>query len=125
MDPWVQAYMAGMKCFGEKRYADAIVNYRKALELRPGELDLFHALAAAQMYSGALDEAIATANRIVELDPSDHFVHTSLSMMYQRKGDIPEAEAQAAKSRMKAWKTELKTNPNAPPPDDGPMKVIQ
>jgi Flp pilus assembly protein TadD len=125
MEPWVQAYMAGMKCLSEKRYADAIAQYRKALELRPGEIDLLHALAAAHMYAGELDDAISTANRIVELDPGDHLVHTSLSMMYQRKGNIEEAESQAAKARMKAWKAELKKNPNAPPPDDGPIKVLQ
>jgi len=26
---------------------------------------------------------------------------------------------------MASWKQELKKNPNAPPPDEGPMKVVQ
>ncbi|MEZ5977316.1 MAG: tetratricopeptide repeat protein [Planctomycetota bacterium] len=125
MEPWVQAYMAGMKRFGADDYPGAAVHYRESLELRPDNTEVLHALAAALMYAGDLDEAIATADRIVELDPTDHLVHTSLSMMYQRKGMIDEAEAQAAKARLKAWKAELKQNPNAPPPDDGPMNVIQ
>jgi Flp pilus assembly protein TadD len=125
MDPWMQAYMDGMKLFGQNKYGEAAEQYRKALELQPDTTDVLHALAAALMYSGELDEGIATANRIVELDPADHLVHTTLSMMYQRKGDIDTAEAEAAKARLKAWKQELKENPNAPKPDADGMRVIQ
>jgi len=60
-----------------------------------------------------------------ELDPADHMAHTSLSMFWQRKGDIDEAERQAAHARMKAWKAELKRNPGAPPPDEGGLGVLQ
>ncbi|WP_419186022.1 tetratricopeptide repeat protein [Rohdeia mirabilis] len=121
----MQAYMDGMKLFGQNKYGEAAEQYRKALELQPDTTDVLHALAAALMYSGDLDEGIATANRIVELDPEDHLVHTSLSMMYQRKGDIDTAEAEAAKARLKAWKQELKENPHAPKPDEDGMRVIQ
>ena len=41
-------------------------------------------------------------------------------MFYQRKGLIPEAEKEQAKARMLNWKQELKTNPNAPPPETQP-----
>ncbi len=74
--------------------------------------------------AGALDEAIQIGNRIVELDPEDPFAHTSLSMFLQRKGLIPEAEAEAAKARLVSWKLELRKNPNAPPPEEG-FKVLQ
>ena len=64
--------------------------------------------------------------RIVELDPDDAFAHTSLSMFYQRKGMIDEAEAEGAKARMLSWKEELRKNPDAPPPGPaGSMNVIQ
>ena len=38
-----------------------------------------------------------SANRITELDPDDVLAHTSLSILYQRKGMVPEAEAEAAR----------------------------
>ncbi|HKX46366.1 MAG TPA: tetratricopeptide repeat protein [Planctomycetota bacterium] len=124
-DTWTQRYLAGLKLFGQQRHTDAIAEYRAALALAPDNTDVLHALAMAQMHAGLLDEAIATGNRIVELDPADAMAHTSLSMFWQRKGDIEEAERQAAHARMKAWKAELKKNPDAPPPDEGGLGVLQ
>jgi len=125
MDPWVERYMEGMKLYGQQDYAAAAAKYAEALELAPDNTEVLHALAAANMHGGELDEAIKVANRIVELDPNDHLVHTTLSMIYVRKEDIDAAEAEQAKARMKAWKQELKDNPDAPPPDEDGMKVIQ
>ena len=122
----VTHYKEGLKLFGEGRHKEAIEVYRKALESDPDWTDGLHALAMAQMQAGLLDDAIATGLRIVELDPKDAFAHTSLSMFYQRKDMIPEAEAEAAKARMLSWKEELKKNPNAPPPGPaGSMDVVQ
>lgn len=119
-------YLAGLKLFGEDKHAEAIVEYRKALELSPDWVDALHALCTSQSKLGDQDAAIATVNRIIELEPNDAFAYTSLSIFLQRKGDVPGAEAAAAKARMISWKEELKTNPNAPPPSaPGPMDVIQ
>jgi Tfp pilus assembly protein PilF len=38
-------------------------------------------------------EAIEVSQRIAALDPEDVLAHTSLSILYQKKGMIPEAEA--------------------------------
>ena len=46
--------------------------------------------------------------RITELDPDDVLAHTSLSVLYQKKGMIPEAEAEGAKARVLGWKQQLK-----------------
>ena len=119
-------YLAGLKLFGENRHEEAIVEYRKALELSPDWTDALHALATAQSKLGRQDEAIATIERIIELEPDDAFAYTSLSIFLQRQGKIPEAEAAAAKARMLSWKQELKKNPNAPPPGPaGGMNVVQ
>jgi Flp pilus assembly protein TadD len=55
-----------------------------------------------------LDDAIAIANRIAEIDPNDVLAHTSLSILYQKKGMIPEAEAEGNKARILGWKQQLK-----------------
>jgi Tfp pilus assembly protein PilF len=48
------------------------------------------------------------AQRIAEIDPDDVLAHTSLSVLYQKKGMIPEAEAEGAKARVLGWKQQLK-----------------
>jgi Flp pilus assembly protein TadD len=55
-----------------------------------------------------LDEAIAVAKRLEKLDPDDVLVHTSLSVLYQKKGMIPEAEEEGNKARILGWKQQLK-----------------
>jgi len=74
---------------------------------------------------GDQDAALATIARVIASDPDDPFAYTSQSIFYQRKGLIPEAEKAQAQARMASWKQDLKKNPNAPPPDTGPMKVVQ
>ena len=119
-------YLAGLAQFGLNQHEAAIAEFKQALDLSPDWLDCLHALATAQSKLGSQDEAIATIQRVIELDPSDPFAHTSLSIFLQRKGLIPEAEKAQAQARMASWKQELKKNPNAPPPDNmGEIKVVQ
>lgn len=119
-------YLAGLALFGKNQHAEAITEFRKALELSPDWAEGLHALATAQSKLGLHDEAIATIQRVIELEPGDPFAHTSLSIFLQRKGLIPEAEKAQAQARMASWKQELKKNPNAPPPDNmGEIKVVQ
>lgn len=119
-------YLAGLKLFGEERHAEAVEEYKQALELSPDWTEALHALATAYSKLGDQDQAIATVRRVLELEPDDAFGYTSLSIFLQRKGLIPEAEQAAAKARMISWKEELKRNPDAPPPTPpGGMNVVQ
>lgn len=120
----MQHYMKGLELFGQNRHREAIEEYDHALRIEPDRTDVILAKATAQMNAGLLDEAVATGKRLVELDAEDPFAHTTLSMIYQRKNMIEEAEKEQAKARMLSWKQELKENPNAPPPS-GSMGVIQ
>jgi Flp pilus assembly protein TadD len=118
-------YKQGLSLFGQQKFEEAIVAFQHALETRPQWAEAMHALATAQSKSGNHDSALATIEKVIALDPEDPFAYTSQSIFLQRKGLIPEAEKAQAKARMASWKQELKKNPNAPPPDDGPMKVVQ
>lgn len=125
MTTHVEHYKKGLGLFGKGAHAEAIVEFRAALEAKPDWLEALHALATAQSRLGDQDAALATLERVIQLDPEDPFAYTSQSIFYQRKGLVPEAEKAQAKARMASWKQDLKKNPNAPPPDTGPMKVVQ
>ena len=54
---------------------------------------------------GDLDGAVAAAKKLIELEPDDPLSHTNLSILFQMKGMIAEAEdekAQAMQLEMKA-----------------------
>ncbi len=125
MSDAIEAYKRATGLYGEAKYEEAIAAYEEAIGHKPDWPEAMLGLAMAQMQANKLDAAIATGNRVVELDPNDPSAYTSLSMFWQRKGDIDEAEKQQAKARMASWRQELKDNPEAPRPEDDGMKVVQ
>jgi tetratricopeptide (TPR) repeat protein len=102
------SYYSALDHYAEGRLQEAIADYNAAIASDPTFLDAMHGLARAYQDSGAFDQAIEVANRIVQVDPDDVLAHTSLSILYQRKGMIPEAEAESAKARVLGWKQQLK-----------------
>ena len=101
-------YYSALDHYGEGRLAEAIADYRAAITADPTFLDAMHGLARAYQDTEQLDAAIEVASRITDLDPDDVLAHTSLSILVQRKGMVPEAEAEAAKARVLGWKQQLK-----------------
>ena len=91
-------YKAGIEHFAQGRTAEAIEAHRKAIALDGGLAMAWNGLAMALAKQGDLDAAIAAAHRYVELDPEEPLAHTSLSMLYQQAGRIPEAEEEKALS---------------------------
>ena len=86
----------------------ALAEYQKSLEADPQFTEAMHGMSRALQDLNRLDEAIAVAYRIVDVDPEDILAHTSLSVLYQKKGMIPEAEAEGNKARVLGWKEQLK-----------------
>lgn len=101
-------YYAGLDLFAEGKYAEAAAQYRRATAADPTFTDALHALSKALQELHDLDGAIEASKRISELDPDDVLAHTSLSILYQRKGMVPEAEAEANKARILGWKQTLR-----------------
>jgi len=100
-------YDQGVDLFGEGKLEEAIAAYQKALALDPTYSDALHGLAQAYYAKEDFDNSIATARRIVELDPDDVLAYTSISRACQRQGRIPEAEEAANKARVLGWKKQL------------------
>ena len=79
---------------------DAIALYRNCVALDPGFFDGWHALGMALLKTGSVKEAIGCGLQSVTLQPNDLLAWTSLSQMYVRDGNIPEAEAAKGNARI-------------------------
>ena len=101
-------YYAALDLVAEGHHAQAVEEYRQALAADPGFTDALHGLSRALQDLDRFDEAIEASKRIAELDPDDVLAHTSLSILYQKKGMVPEAEAEGNKARVLGWKQQLK-----------------
>jgi tetratricopeptide (TPR) repeat protein len=103
-----ECYYRALDFFSEGKHEEAIGEYKKAVELDPSFTDAMHGLCRSYQDLERFDEAIEIASKIAEIDPTDILAHTSLSILYQRKGMVPEAEAEANKARILGWKQQLK-----------------
>jgi tetratricopeptide (TPR) repeat protein len=101
-------YYAALDHFAEGDHEQALEEYRKSVAADPTFTEALHGMARTLQDLDRLDEAIEAANRIAEIDPDDILAHTSLSVLYQKKGMVPEAEAEANKARVLGWKQQLK-----------------
>jgi Flp pilus assembly protein TadD len=101
-------YYAALDLVAEGHHEQAVAKYQKSLECDPTFTEAMHGLSRALQDLSRLDEAIAVAQRIAEVDPDDVLAHTSLSVLYQKKGMIPEAEAEGNKARVLGWKQQLR-----------------
>ena len=105
-------YFAALDFVAEGDPERALNEYRKAIDADPNFTEAMHGMTRALEDLERFDEAIAVAKRIAELDPDDVLAHTSLSVLYRKKGMIPEAEAEGNKARVLGWKQQLK-NPSS------------
>ena len=101
-------YYAALDLMADGMLEEAVAAYRESLAIDPTFTEAMHGLARALQDLQRYDEAIGVAQKITELDPDDVLAHTSLSVLYQKKGMIPEAEAEGAKARVLGWKQQLK-----------------
>jgi predicted Zn-dependent protease len=81
-------------------FDEAIVLYRRCVAQDPGFFDGWHALGMALLKTGHVKEAIGCGLQSVSLQPNDLLAWTSLSQMYVRDGNIPEAEAAKGNARI-------------------------
>jgi tetratricopeptide (TPR) repeat protein len=107
-------YYAALDLFADGDQERALEEYRKAVGADPSFTEAMHGLARTLQDLNRLEEAISVAQRIAEIDPDDVLAHTSLSVLYQKKGMIPEAEAEANKARVLGWKQQLKKPGSGP-----------
>lgn len=105
-------YSEGMELFAQNKLDEAVAAYLRALEDDPNYVDALHALAMTYAHQEKLDLAIETGKRLVTAAPDDELAYTSLSIFYQQKGMIAEAESIAAKAKTLGWKRQLSEQKN-------------
>jgi Flp pilus assembly protein TadD len=95
-----ELYDAATKLKNSGDLAGAVAKLEEVLTLEPAHVLAHSALAVYLQKLGRNDESIAHAVRVTELEPNDHFSFTQLSVIYQRCGKIPEAEAAMAQAHL-------------------------
>src|ERR1700752_952898 len=103
-------YYSALDLMADGQLQKAVEVYRQSLNADPTFTEAKHGRARALQDRDRSNEAIDVAKKIAEIDPDDVLAHTSLSVLYQKKGMIPEAEAEGAKARVLGWKQQLKKN---------------
>jgi len=107
-DATMELYFRGLDLIAEGKSEAAVLLLRESVALDPQFLDAQHALIRALQDAGQLDEAIRTVQQLIALDPDDVLAHTRLSILYQAKGRVPEAEAEATRAKLMGWKKQLR-----------------
>jgi Flp pilus assembly protein TadD len=103
-------YREGFKHFAEDRIDEAIDCYQRAVEAEPDLAIAWNGLSMTLKRKGDLDGAIAAGMKILELEPGDPLGHTNLSILYQLKGMIQEAEDEKALAMQLQLKVESQSD---------------
>lgn len=88
----------GCLALGELDEAAAL--YRRCVAIDPDFFDGWHALGMALLKLEKVKEAIGCGLQATTLKPNDLLAWTSLSQMYVRDGNIPEAETAKGNARI-------------------------
>ena len=89
-------YRQGFQHFANDRFDEAIGLFHEALGVDPQLAIAWNGVSMAHRLRGDLEQAIEAGLRLIELEPEDALSHTNLSILYQMRGMIPEAEEERA-----------------------------
>ncbi|MCF6148503.1 MAG: tetratricopeptide repeat protein [Candidatus Kuenenia sp.] len=81
----------GLSFFNQKKYDDAIVEFKKALEVNPNHYEARYDLGMAYYAKGMIDESLAELKRAIELNPKEPKAHYNIAFAYMAKQMVPEA----------------------------------
>ena len=94
-----ELYDAALTHFAENDLEAAVNAFKKLVETYPDYIEGFLGLGHAYERLGRYDEAVEAVQQAIDINPKDPLAYTSLSVCYQRKGMIQEAEDAMAKSQ--------------------------
>ncbi len=91
---WLQSLAYVVRGAHDMRLHDdegVILNYTRAIELSPEDLDYYYARGHAYWHKRELGLAIADFSRVIELNPDDYYAHLVRGAIYREKGFFPQA----------------------------------
>ncbi len=94
-----ELYDVALTHFADNDLEAAVNAFKELIETYPNYIEGYLGLGHAYERLSQYDEAIEAVEIAIEINPDDPLVYTSLSMCYQRKGMIQEAEDAMAKSQ--------------------------
>ena len=94
-----ELYDKGLTHFGNNELEKAVAAFDELIKQYPDYADGYIGLGHAYERMHKYDEAIEAIKKAIEINPNDNLAYTSLSVCYQRKGMIPEAEEAKAMSQ--------------------------
>ena len=103
-------YREGFKHFADDRITEAVDCYQRAVDAEPDLAIAWNGLSMTLRRKGDLDGAIEAGLKMVQLEPDDPLSHTNLSILYQAKGMIQEAEDEKALAMQLQLKAESDTS---------------
>ena len=104
-----ELFDAALDCMERGDSAGAVTQFEAVLQRNGSHVEARHGLIRALEDAGRVDDALAAVQSLIAADPDDVLAQTRLSMIFQRKGMIAEAEAAAAKAKILGWKEELRS----------------
>ncbi len=112
-----ELYYAALDRLADGDARGAAESFRAALLADPAFLDAQHGLIRALQDAGAYDEGLSVAKSLAEQAPDDVLAYTALSILYQHKGMVPEAEEAATRAKLLGWKQQLRAGNEAGQPE--------
>lgn len=76
----------GVRLLKQGKAKEAILEFQKALKLKPDYATARLNLAYAYDLQGQVDEAMAEYEKAIELEPGNSLVHSNLGVLYDKKG---------------------------------------
>ncbi len=99
------AFDNGLKLAAEGKYAEAIVEYKKALEKDPEQPYVLANMADALSKNNQNDEALASYQKAIALKPDDAAMYTNMGVLLGKMGKVAESQ--------EAFKKAASVNPGA------------
>jgi Flp pilus assembly protein TadD len=106
----------GLELLGAGNAVGAAQSFRDAIAADADHVEAHHGLVRALRDTGQFGQSVAAAMALTDLTPDDPLAHTALSIALQTAGQVPQAEAAAARARILEWKAQLNT-----PSDEGSL----
>lgn len=88
----------GISLYNQGKYTEAIVEFKKALELEPDHYDAHYHLGIVYYAKGMIDESLTELKKAIDINPDEPKAHYNIAFAYVAKVNVAEALAEYQKA---------------------------